>query len=114
MLKWMRTWYTITNPVVYLLLFGVYLYLVICQMAYLPGTVRLEDGGIPLCLVDIPKHWADEADLVDDHSSEDDEWSEKDVPGTKFQPCCCFLLSEVTAKLAPCMNIPSVVLCECA
>ena len=58
-------------------------------MAYLPGTVRLEDGGIPLCLVDIPKDWADEADLVDEHSSEDDEWSDKDVPGTKFQPCCC-------------------------
>ena len=64
-----------------------------CQMAYLPGTVRLEDGGIPLCLLDCPKCWADEADLIDEQSSEDDELSNEDVPGTELYPCCCFSLS---------------------
>ncbi|DBA70515.1 TPA: hypothetical protein ACH3X2_011916 [Trebouxia sp. C0005] len=83
MLKWMKTWFSITNPgspFLWGLLFLLDLLLCMCQMAYLPGTVRLEDGGIPLCLLDCPKRWADEADLIDEQSSEDDELSNEDVP----------------------------------
>jgi len=90
------------------------LMLLLCQMAYLPGTVHLEDEAIPWCLLDCPKYWADEADLVDEQSSEDDGSSDEDVPGTELYPCCCLLLSKVTAKLAPFTCVVSTVVCECA
>ncbi|DBA97282.1 hypothetical protein WJX77_002833 [Trebouxia sp. C0004] len=85
LLKWMKTWCCHDSPTSRILLFGLFyldLVLILCQQAYLPGTVQLEDGFIPLCLLDCPKYWADEAELVDEQSSEDDELSDEDVPAS--------------------------------
>jgi len=118
MLKWMKTWCCIDSPASRLCpvlgLFYLDLLLILFQQLYYPGTVRLEDGATPLCLLDCPKLWAEEAGLVDEQSSEDDELSDEDAPGIKLYRCHCFLLSKVSVKLAPFAYIVSAVLCECA
>jgi hypothetical protein len=120
-LKWMHTLSFITDPkwhVLYVWLFIAPFVILSCQTVYLPGTVHWENVSIPLCLLDcrsvFSKHyldWADEADLVDEQTSEEDDWSDEDVLGTTFYPCCCLLLSKVTAKPAPFLCIVSTVLC---
>ncbi|KAL0055081.1 hypothetical protein WJX82_006750 [Trebouxia sp. C0006] len=88
-LKWMHTLSFITDPkwhVLYVWLFIAPFVILSCQTVYLPGTVHWENVSIPLCLLDcrsvFSKHyldWADEADLVDEQTSEEDDWSDEDV-----------------------------------
>jgi len=116
MLNFMKTRPFIANPadpMLYLLLFSMDLYLILGQMASLPDNVHLEDKPMPWCMLAGLKYWASEADLLDEQSSEEDDLSDEDVPGTKLYPCCCLLLSTVTAKPASlsvlsCVKVPEL------
>jgi hypothetical protein len=115
LLRWMKTWPIIANstdPMLYLLLFSVDLYLILGQMAYLPDNVHLEDKPMPWCMLAGLKYWASEADLLDEQTREDDDLSDEDVLGNKLYPCCCLLLSMDTTKPASFPCTVSTVLCE--